>query len=67
MSDQWSDSKKFVATWLSIQDFELLRTLSEADNVSVAAYIRAILVDAIQDQSTINHKNILDQVDQFVV
>ena len=41
---------KSVATWISLGDFELLQLLAEKDNVTIASYIRGIIVDAIQDQ-----------------
>ena len=41
---------KSVATWILKSDFKALQDLAAKNNVSVAAYIRGIIVDAIQDE-----------------
>ena len=41
---------KSVATWIRKEDFVLLQELSARNNVTVASYIRGIIVDAIQDE-----------------
>jgi hypothetical protein len=44
---------KSIATWIRQKDFELLCQLSARQKVSVAAYVRGIIVDAIADEATI--------------
>jgi hypothetical protein len=58
MAESWDDLHKPVGTWLSLKDFELLRQLAQANNVGVAAYVRAIIVDALQDELYINQNSI---------
>lgn len=46
----FDESHKLVATWISLKDFELLEQLARTNNVKLAAYVRAIIVDAIQEE-----------------
>lgn len=48
----WATHKP-VGTWLSAKDFDLLKIIAERNNVAVAAYVRGIIVDAIQDEASI--------------
>lgn len=41
---------KSIATWILHRDFEALQDLAEKNNVTVASYLRGIIVDAIQDE-----------------
>ena len=49
---QWQHYKS-VATWIPIDVFERLQKVAEFDNVSVSAYIKAIIVDAVNEQEHI--------------
>lgn len=49
---------KQVATWLSLTDYQQLGQLAQANRVSIAAYVRAIIVDAIQEESCISKSSI---------
>ena len=44
---------KLVAAWIPVRDFETLHRLAKANNVSLAAYLRAIIVDAIDEETCI--------------
>ena len=41
---------KPVATWLPVDVIEALQQISELNNVSVSAYIKAIIVDAVEEE-----------------
>ena len=41
---------KSVATWILHKDFKALQDLAAKNNVSIASYMRGIIVDAIQDE-----------------
>jgi hypothetical protein len=40
-----------IATWLSVEDHQRLLAIVERSGISVAAYIRAIVVDAIAEDA----------------
>ena len=44
---------KLVAAWVPMRDFDALHKLAKANNVSLAAYLRAIIVDAIDEENCI--------------
>lgn len=48
----WDTRHKPVATWLRLKDYNSLQEIAERSNVGVAAYVRGIIVDAIQDEQT---------------
>jgi len=39
-----------VATWVTIEDFKLLQKLAEIHKLKLSVYLRAIIVDALQDE-----------------
>ena len=39
-----------ICTWLTVSDYETISGLAKANGVSMAAYVRAILVDAIEEE-----------------
>jgi hypothetical protein len=41
---------KPVATWITVQDYALLQHLAFKHKVRVASYIRAILIDALEEE-----------------
>lgn len=41
---------KSVATWIPMKDYAMLQHLAFKSKVTVAAYIRAIIIDATQDE-----------------
>lgn len=43
--------KKPTCTWLSDADHNRLSALAEANGVTVAAYLRSIIVDALADEA----------------
>ena len=49
--ENYKQRHKLVAAWIPIGDFEFLRGRAQAHNISVSAYIRAILVDAMEDET----------------
>ena len=59
---------KSVATWILKSDYASLQDLAAKNNVTVATYIRGIIVDAIQDElyNTINNHTISIQ-DKLIV
>jgi hypothetical protein len=44
---------KLVAAWVPMRDYEALHRLAKANKVSLAAYLRAIIVDAIDEETCI--------------
>lgn len=46
----YNTEHKFVGTWVPVKDVALLRKLATDSNVTLAAYVRAILVDAVQEE-----------------
>ena len=54
MSNLYQSPHKQVATWISLTDYEQLGQLAQANHVSIAAYVRGIIVDAIQDEACIS-------------
>lgn len=50
MADQYLENNRQVATWLSTKDYATLQHLAFKNNVSTAAYVRAIIVDAIEEE-----------------
>ena len=47
-----------VCTWLSVQDCEKFYALAKGNGVTVAAYLRAVIVDVIEDET--ERKSALD-------
>lgn len=43
--------EKPIATWLNIEDYEKLKDLAGAQGVTIASYLRSIVVDAIADEA----------------
>ena len=43
--------KRPIATWLSLEDYEKFKDLAEASGVTLASYLRSIVVDAIADEA----------------
>ena len=50
MSNIYDGNMKSVATWIPMRDFAMLQHLAFVNKVSVAAYIRGIIIDAVQDE-----------------
>lgn len=50
MSDAYPLNKS-VATWLSTRDYAMLQHLAFKNKVTVSSYMRACIVDAIQDEA----------------
>ena len=59
--EQCELNNRIVAAWISISDYNLLRKIAQANNVTVSTYVRGIIVDAVQDELsptiTINTKD----------
>lgn len=47
---QWQHYKS-VATWIPMDVFEKLQEIADSNKVSVSAYIKAIIVDAVEEES----------------
>jgi hypothetical protein len=41
-----------VGAWLSLKDFELFQGLAKKNKVSVSLYLRAIIVDILEEERT---------------
>ena len=52
MSEVYGSTHKLVAAWIPTNDFEMLNQLANKHNVKLSAYLRAIIVDALQDEIT---------------
>ena len=55
MSTPYDNKYKNVGTFVTMNDFAMLQHLAFKSKVTVAAYIRAIIVDAVQDQLCIEN------------
>ncbi len=53
MASLFDQPHKSVATWISMKDYEILQRLAQNSKVTVSLYIRAIIVDAVQEELTI--------------
>lgn len=42
--------KKPICTWLSESDYSILVAAAKAEKVTLAAFVRAALIDAIEDE-----------------
>lgn len=42
---------RLVAAWIPVADFELLTSRAGAHNVTISAYVRAIIVDAMEEEA----------------
>lgn len=49
MSD-WDKNHRPVATWIPIQDYDLLQKIARDNKVKIGEYLRAIIVDALQEE-----------------
>ncbi len=45
------DKHKTICTWISLDDCERLSALAKENSVSVCAFVRSIIVDAIADET----------------
>lgn len=45
-----TDQRRPVATWLTPDQFELLRIIACSHNVSTAAYLRAVIIDVLTEE-----------------
>ena len=49
--------RKPICTWLSESDYRAFETVATSNRVTVAAYLRSIVIDAIQeDMDALAHK-----------
>lgn len=48
--DVYASSNKSVAAWIPIRDYEILQQLARRSKVSIAMYVRAIIIDATQEE-----------------
>ena len=44
---------KSVATWIPVDVFDRLQAVAKLDNVSASAYIKAIIIDAVEEQENL--------------
>lgn len=49
---------KSVATWISFKDYAVLQHLAFTNNVTVASYLRGIIVDALFEESFPNKQKV---------
>ena len=47
---EYGTNHKLVAAWIPTNDFELLNQLANKHHVKISAYLRAIIVDALQEE-----------------
>ena len=50
MANLYDTQHKFVGTWVPVEDVAFLSKLAKANKVSLAAYVRAIIVDAVEEE-----------------
>ena len=46
----YEDKHKQVSTWVAMGDFRVLQSLAAQAGVTISIYLRAIIVDAVQDE-----------------
>lgn len=51
MADSWEIERRCIATWISKPEFEALKGFADSNNVTVASFVRSIIVDAINDET----------------
>ena len=56
--NEYRKTHRLVATWISDKDFDSLKSLASTNKVRLAAYVRAILIDALQDEAQSSPANI---------
>ena len=54
MPRHYGSAHKLAATWIPTKDFELLQQLAKTNKVRLSAYIRAIIVDALNEETFTN-------------
>lgn len=42
---------KSVATWIPLETYSSLRKIAEGHNVSIATYLRAIIIDVVDEEN----------------
>jgi hypothetical protein len=50
LSDGYRAKHKLVAVWVPSEDFEFLSEQADKHKIGLSAYVRSILVDALQDE-----------------
>lgn len=55
---QYENDHRPVGTWVPNKDFQALQRLASASGVSVAVYLRAIIVDAINDEEELSSSKV---------
>lgn len=48
--DQYQKNNKLVAVWVPRKDYDALLNIASLNKVNLAAYVRAIIVDAVCDE-----------------
>lgn len=51
MAIVYEEHNKLVATWISTKDRAMLQSLAHTNKVTLAAYLRAIITDAIHEEN----------------
>lgn len=51
----FKNRNKPVGTWVSLKDFETLQMLAKKNNVSMSLYLRAIIVDVLEEEQDNNN------------
>jgi hypothetical protein len=46
----YKDHHKHVSAWIPMRDYEVLNRLARDNKVTLAAYLRAIIVDAVEEE-----------------
>lgn len=67
MSEAFYKNSKCVATHISMKDYAMLQHLAFASNLTVATFLRAIITDAIQEESFTSKLKSVNSSDQQVV
>lgn len=50
LSEGYRSKHKLVAVWVPSEDFEFLSEQADKHKIGLSAYVRSILVDALQDE-----------------
>lgn len=61
---QYHENNKSVSAWVSMRDYAKLRHLAFIHKVTIASYIRSIIVDALQEEQHIPKPVISDPFQQ---
>ena len=55
MTDIYETDYKAVATWLRKPDFEKLKNIANTNNVTISAFLRAVIIDVLFEEEELSN------------